>query len=442
MGKKANTPRICYAMAMQHNIPQFDPYEFTEVKVGNARIFYKHLPWAPCIHVNFSFDVGAFHDPVGKEGVAHFLEHMLGNGSPLLPDRKAMKEFSRQYMLSSRNAGTSYYRTSYTGRLLPEHFEKVVTTMYDYVFHSYLRPEDVEHERKVITEEAWGRYKNEKLLSYIQEFNKNMYPGHPRERISSPLGWPQTVLGIKREDLADFYKKHYIAENLTVFVVGAVTESHIEALSQVLAQTPTGTKEQMESHDIPVAEIKRFERNSEDIGDPKKQLEFSIMRASTDIGDEMQYIAWQARRLLQDTLFERLRTEKSLCYGVSVGSRRYKDYFEGGVHVETSIDHLALVEKEIWQVVQEITAGAWESRFNTLHQIILDQIRSEEHISADLIEDVVHEYNIHGKITTKKELLQQTERVTHAEVVDFMKTLFDPEKVITEVIFPKTEHKA
>ncbi len=426
---------------MQKSIEKFDPYAFSTTQAGPVRVYYKHLPWAPCIHIHFHIGAGAFHDPVGKEGVAHFLEHMLGNGSPLVPDRKAMKEFSRQYMLGSRNAFTSYYRTEYVGRCLPEHFEKVVTTMYDYIFHSFVRPADVEHERKVITEEAWGRYKNEKLLAYIKEFDKNMYPGHPRERIASPLGWPQTVAQISTQDLTNFYTQHYTAENLTVFVVGAVEDSHVEYLTHILKEAPVGTKEEITLPPIPTADIRRFERTGEEIGDPKKQLEFSVMRATTDISKDTQYTSVQARRLLQDILFERLRTEHSLCYGVSVGTHRYRDYFEGGINVQTSLEYLPKVETEVWQVISEICSGTWQERFSTIHQVILDQLRSTEHISEDIIGDASNEYTNRGTITTMADTIAGAEKVTHKDVVDFIRTFFDKDRVITEVIFPKKDRE-
>src|ERR1035437_1176170 len=123
----------------------FDPFDFKKKKIAGVNVYYKNLPWAPCIHIYFTLSAGAFSDPIGKEGVAHFLEHLLGNGSPMAKDKKAVKEFNRIYMLNSRNAYTSHYQTVCHGRCLPEHFDKVFNFLYDNTFNPFIRVEDVEH---------------------------------------------------------------------------------------------------------------------------------------------------------------------------------------------------------------------------------------------------------------------------------------------------------
>jgi predicted Zn-dependent peptidase len=55
------------------NTKIFDPYDFSKKEINGVQIYYKNLPWAPCIHVRVVFNTSAFDDPVGKEGLSHFL---------------------------------------------------------------------------------------------------------------------------------------------------------------------------------------------------------------------------------------------------------------------------------------------------------------------------------------------------------------------------------
>lgn len=418
------------------HIKNFDPYDFSKKEINGVNIYYKNLPWAPCIHIRYVFSVGAFNDPNGKEGVAHFLEHMIGNGSPMLQDKKAVKEFNRLYMLNSKNAFTSHNWTAYVGKCLPEHFQRVIATMKDYVFNPFLRSEDAEHERKVITQEAWGRYKNNKFLEYTREYSKNLYHGHERARISSPLGWPESIAFITQNDLNEFHKKNYVKENLSIFLVGAIEEKDLAVFNSLTKNIPNGEKAEEIKGQIRKPKIARFEKTGEEIGDPREQLEFSIMRGVDEIKQKDLSIANQTRMLLYDILFERLRIEHSLCYGVSVWIDRYEDYGEAGVSVKTSEDKLPLVEKEIWNIINEISDGKWETRFKIIHTLSTDQIRSNERSSDYVIGSVSNDLIANGKITSLNEILSKEEAVTYDEVQKFIKKIFDPEYVFTEVILP------
>ena len=418
------------------HVKDFDPYDFSKKDIDGVSVYYKNLPWAPCIHIMVSFKVGAFNDPIGKEGLAHFLEHMIGNGCPTLPDKKAMKEFSRLYMLNTRNAFTGYHRTAYHGKCLPENFIKVMMTMRDYVFNPFLRPEDAEHERKVITQEAWGRYKNEKYLKYIKETSDNVYHGHERSRISYPLGWPETVAIISQQDIKDFHKRNYVRENMSIFLVGAINESDLATLSDFMKGVPSGKKVEINSGKVSKPKVSRFEKNSADIGNPQEQVSYSISRTMDRVDDKENGVIIQTRMLMYDILFERLRIENSLCYGVSLHFGRYADYTDIEISVDTGEDKIKIVEKEMWSVINEIIEGKWKERFSIIHKLSLDQLRSNELSSDAVINDSASIFVIDNRIVTLKELLTDVENVKYEDVKNMVKRVFNPEYVFTEVILP------
>ena len=421
------------------HIKNFDPYDFSKKEVAGVPVYWKNLPWAPCIHIAVVFNVGAFGDPIDKEGMAHFLEHLIGNGSPLLPDKKAVKEFSRLYMLNSRNAYTNYNQTVYTGKCLPENLQKVLEAIRDYVFNPFLRTEDVEHERKVITQEMWSSYKNEKLLNYLKEFGNNMYFGNERSRLGSPGGWPETIAKITQKDISDFHKKNYVKENLSVLLVGNVGEKDISLLDDFMKNIPDGEKSNISSGEINKPKQLRFEKTGEEIGDPKEQLEFSVYRALEKMDDEESKIGDQCRALLQDILFERLRLENSLCYGVSVYFYRYKDHGEVGITVKAKEENLAIIEKEVWNVINEIISGGWASRFDDVHKVYIDQIKSAERLSDNIIKSATYELVVENEIVTLEKVLEEAEKVTYEKVKMMIKKIFNPEWTITEIILPSNK---
>lgn len=418
------------------NIQGFDPYDFSMKKIGGVPVYYKHLPWAPCVHIRFSFGVGAFGDPQGKEGMSHFLEHMIGNGSPSLPDKKKMREFSKLYMLNSRNAMTSYYWTDYVGKCLPEHTRTVLEKMAEYIFQPFLRSEDVEHERKVITQEAWERFQNAKFLSYIKKIFNNLYTEHERSRLGAPLGWPEAVAHITQQDLKDFHTKYYIKENLTLMLVGAIDENTLTIAETVLKDLPSGKKAQFDFGRIGKPKELRFEHDSDAVGVPREQAVVTFTRVlprepwpNEEIGD-------QARALLHDVLFERLRIEHSLCYGVSVGWQIYDEYLQVDVEVETSSDKVPLVEKQVWSTIDEIAAGKWRDRFAMLHKSNIDRIRSNERTSDLILSSALAELHRTGKIVPLSVSLEDAARVSYEDVVEVLKKVFEKDSVFTNILLP------
>lgn len=424
------------------HIKDFDPYDFSEADADGVRVLYKNLPWAPCIHIYFQLSAGAFTDPVGKEGLSHFLEHMIGNGSPMLPSRKAVKEFGRLYTLNSRNAFTGHYRTAYTAKCFPEHFVRVAQTMKDYVFNPLLRAEDIETERSIITEEAWGVYKNERFARYVKEISKIVFHGHERERIASPLGWPTTIHDITADDVRNYHAKTYTKENLTVFIVGAIEDDHIKALLDILKDIPSGEVLVPSGGFLGDPTQPRSERYGEDIGYIVQQASFDLSRAVNRDQSLNEEASDQAASLLQDALFERLRTEHSLCYGVKVKNNFYKDYLVTGIAVDTSQQHLARAEAEIWNVIREISDGVWEERFNNMHVLHIDQLRSNELATSTILDGASGEFSSIGRIISLKEMLEKAEKVTYADVRKTVSQTFDPAHTFTEIILPSEEKKS
>lgn len=422
-----------YTMAM--NSKNFDPYLVEKIDINGIPVYYKELSWAPCVHIEMAFDVGAFNDPVGQEGIAHFLEHLVGNGSPKLPDKKAVEEFNRMYMLKSHNAYTSQYMTSYVGKCLPENFELVTEAMLDLTFNPFLRPEDTEHERKVITQEAWQRYKNEKYLNYVKRISSIIFPKHQGSRISSALGWPETITTITNENLKDFHKKKYVKENFSVFIVGALNREMLKTLESLLKNTPSGDKSTVDYGFMDKPAENRVVVHSDEIGDPTEQLEYTIERFLPKV-EKNTRVASQTRALLYDILFERLRTDLSLCYGVRVGIYSTKDYSSGSIGVQTSEDKLELVETEIWKIIKEITDGKWEERFNIIHKTHIEQIRARERTSDMILGYTVREQMYNNKITTLENTLKEEENVTYKDVCELIEKFFVADQVFTEIILP------
>src|SRR5258705_11822007 len=93
---------------------------------------------------------GSLHEPRGRMGVSHLLEHMVFKGTR----RRSARDIalSLESLGGSLDAYTSREHTVYQARVLDEHLEIAADVIGDLVFEPTIRPSDLGLGRNVILE--------------------------------------------------------------------------------------------------------------------------------------------------------------------------------------------------------------------------------------------------------------------------------------------------
>lgn len=297
-----------------------DPYHFTKELYKGVPIYWNRFDWAPCVHVHIGLTVGAIDDPVGKEGLSHFLEHLPFDGSTNFPSIDAIKQVSKNLMLDSFNARTSHNSTVYHARMLPIHFHDALLALTNIVFQPLLTSKDIERERSIITEEAWGRLRNEKYITHLKEMLKNGFHDHPLSRSERALGWPETIAAITADDITSWHRNTYHRGNTIILVGGAVQPEHIDEIKRMIDTIPAGNRlpDLAPPSSWPKPRESRIIRYSEAIGAPQQQASMIMYRIRPTEKDitEIGHVAFD---VLREVLFTELREKRALVYGVHVG---------------------------------------------------------------------------------------------------------------------------
>lgn len=171
----------------------------------------------PMVGITTVFDRGSTSDPIGKEGIAHFLEHMwfqTHHGD--LP--KTWDVLSE--MGCDLNASTADDWTNYMSVCPANQLETLLKL-------SSLRmtdpttgvPKDrIDSEREVIRNELRMRYENggSGVLAYIN--GALFHPEHPYARLG--IGTHGSLDNITYEDIVTFASDHYKPEHATITIVG------------------------------------------------------------------------------------------------------------------------------------------------------------------------------------------------------------------------------
>ena len=163
--------------------------------------------------------VGSRDETLKQAGITHFIEHLIFKGTEKV---KANEMASRVESLGgSINAFTSYDNTVYHIVVPKQAFEEGLDLLVDAVYNPSFPEDEVEKENKVVLEEIkMGEDDPQRKL--FKELFAIAYDGKPYGR--PIIGYEETVKGIKREDIRQYFKTHYEPENMVVVIVGDFDE--------------------------------------------------------------------------------------------------------------------------------------------------------------------------------------------------------------------------
>ncbi|HEX6658953.1 MAG TPA: pitrilysin family protein, partial [Ilumatobacter sp.] len=164
-------------------------------------------------------------DEIGPStGVAHFVEHMMFNGTEEYPENElidVLRSFGAAFG-ADINAYTSYDETVYELDVPNDgdSLEAGMNVLDQWLSHATFDPEQVEGERGVITDE-W-RSSTQSVDGRLFDVAQGLYlAGTPYEG-RDPIGTDDSINSVPRDELVAFYDAWYRPDNAAVVVVGDI----------------------------------------------------------------------------------------------------------------------------------------------------------------------------------------------------------------------------
>ncbi|MGI9333438.1 MAG: insulinase family protein [Gammaproteobacteria bacterium] len=191
-------------------------------------------------------NVGSGSDPAGREGLAHFLEHMLFLGTAKYPKAGEYKDFMTVNG-GGDNAYTSYDHTNYFFYVDQKSLEPALDRFAQFFIAPLFNPEFVTRERQVVHSEYTSKLRSDGRRIYYAG-KQAMNPAHPATHFA--VGDSQTLADREgsniRDELIAFYEQHYSAGIMTLAVIGREPVDRLETwVREKFAAVPnTGGKDQ------------------------------------------------------------------------------------------------------------------------------------------------------------------------------------------------------
>lgn len=170
---------------------------------------------------------GSADDPVGKSGIAHFLEHLMFKGTAKNPAGKFSELVSD--LGGQENAFTSNDYTAYFQRIPKEHLAVCMAYEADRMKNLVLTDEVVAPERNVVCEERRMRTDSDPGEILDEAMQAAVYSTHPYGK--PVIGWMNEIEGLERKDAFDYYERFYTPENAILIVAGDVDPAATIALA-------------------------------------------------------------------------------------------------------------------------------------------------------------------------------------------------------------------
>lgn len=253
----------------------------TEFRLDNGLKFIvleRHQ--APVVSFITYTDVGGVNEPVGKTGVAHFLEHLAFKGTTKIgttnyeneqellnkldeiSDRiKAAEKANRPDEVEQLKAEFAQVETEASKYVIQNQFGQIVqqsggvglnattsadATRYFYSFPAnklelwmsleserFLEPvfREFYQEKQVILEERRLRTDNSPIGQMVEVFLAEAFQVHPYR--NPVIGYPEDLRNLTRADVRDFFETYYTPNNMTIAIVGDVDPAEVKRLAKI-----------------------------------------------------------------------------------------------------------------------------------------------------------------------------------------------------------------
>lgn len=182
---------------------------------------------APVVAQYLFYAAGGGEDPIGRSGVAHFLEHMMFKGSPNVPSGAISRIVAREG--GNDNAFTSRDVTAYYQQVEASRLELIMRLESDRFADALIPADELEAERQVVLEERRTRTDNSPRALFQEAMGAALW-GRQNTQGRPIIGWEEEIRAITRDDLVAFYRGHYMPANAVLAIAGDVREADLRRL--------------------------------------------------------------------------------------------------------------------------------------------------------------------------------------------------------------------
>lgn len=392
-----------------------------------------HKPTSSLLsHACIIINTGSRDEMPGKDGLAHFIEHLLFKKT----EKRSTNQILNRLELvgGDLNAYTTKEYTCIHASFLNSYLERTIELFQDLVFHSVFPLDELSKEKSVILDEI-ASYQDQPEEAIQDDFEDILFAGHPLGR--NILGTTETVTALQRPDIINFLNTNY---NTHEIIIGVLGNYDFKKVCKIFTKIYAG---------IPENKVSLNRSEPTNYLPKEHRIEKSISQTHCVLGN-MAYSIHHKHKTgllllnnilggtgMSSRLNLQIREKYGIAYTIESNYTPLSDtgifsiYF--GTDAEKSNKALSLVHKELKKL-----------RDNKLSRIALHQAKQKftglialgEENRIGLIISMAKSLTDYGKADTLEEIYAKVNAVTAEQLLEISNEIFDPTKLTTLIFDP------
>ncbi len=379
---------------------------------------------------------GAREDPKGREGLAHLVEHLVGENIPGLTFLQVQKRFE------TLGGWGSFGTTGYLSSMYTFHFpdeEKSIQealTLFGQMLLLGRLTHKIEEEKSVILREYHEKYAHSEERAWALQGRPALFADHPRlTSFASAIGVLDEWMQATPEELQAFYDRYYVPRNISLVCIGSMPR---ETVLQMLQDTPFSTHKLGQRTRIAPAFSPPPPHTHEQV---THLSEFSLLAPSqATLTCEWViplHFTIQCVRILcamlEEIFIEELRYKRSLTYDVRINYEFWQDCYTLSIRVEIPPDALETAKDILWQGLRSICHA--QEKFLEARKEKIQCIYRMDYSGYHLLQAAMSDLDAHHRLLSFSEELQHLEQTTFTQIVELAEYL-TPERQFRFIMLP------
>lgn len=407
-------------------------YQLFSLKNG-LRVLHKNNPNSQIVHACVVINCGSRDEEPAKQGLAHFIEHMLFKGTT---SKSLYQILNRMEVVGGDlNAYTSKEQTCIHASFLKEHLPRAIELFHDLLFNSTFPEQEIKKEKQVIMDEI-DSYLDLPEEAIQDDFEEIIFKKHTLG--ANILGTKETVAKINRTDLIKFTQKHYRAEDIVLGVYGNVDEQELVMLADQYFS-------KVKKHASDVIRVKPNKYKPQQIIQHKNSVQSHAVIGTR--GLSIHHADKTTMLLLSNylggpgmssRLNMEIREKKGICYTIDANYTPMSDTGIFSIYMGTDAEKMekcmSLVMKEL-KILREKKLGTLT--LNQAKKKFIGQISLAEENHLSVLIAFCKSILDHGKADTIEEIYRKIETVSADDILTLSNELFEENNLSSLLFMPE-----
>ncbi|HEY5329607.1 MAG TPA: pitrilysin family protein [Acidobacteriaceae bacterium] len=388
-------------------------------------VLTERMPHLRSVSMGVWIDSGSRDETPERNGIAHFIEHMVFKGTTTRSASQLAREVDS--IGGNLDAFTGKETVCFNIKVLDENVPAALDLLTDLVLHPTFAPDDLAREQGVILEEIKMDEDNPDYLVhelFTQKFWKGDALGRPI------LGTAKTVSSFNQAIVLDEYAARFTPQNMVFTAAGNLEhDSFVAEVAEAFSTLPASTA-RPERTASPTAYPHITLKNKKSL----EQVQFCLALPSIPIAHPDRYAAYLLNSILgggmSSRLFQAIREERGLAYSIYSEMNPFRDTGSLAVYAGCAVDKtrevLDLTLAEFRRIKAELVSE--EELKRAQDQLKGNMVLGLES-SSSRMSNLARQQMYFGRFFSVDDITSEVNRVSREDIQRLAVELIQPEKL-------------